>query len=296
MFGLINRGELDPITEDEFEHLTVRLRALWLTEHNENGTHNIPPVTTNIVPIGTISMWPGADAPSTWLLCSGQAVSRTFYSNLFAVTATKYGSGDGSTTFNIPNLRQKFVIGKASSGTGSTLAGTGGAIDHTHTFTTASAGAHTHTVDSHDHSFSDTSSSDGAHTHTVDGHTHGGGSYATGTTGNHTHTNPTTDTPGATQAVQSGTGVTVAHAGHTHTQDDTGTDGAHSHSNITGVSGSTGPGTDSQGAHTHTVSGTTGSDSPGTDSQGAHTHTGTTAANNPPFISLNFIISTGVIA
>ena len=52
---------------------------------------------------------------------------------MFAILGTTYGVGDGSTTFNLPNLQQRFPLGKAASGTGSTLGGTGGAIDHLHT-------------------------------------------------------------------------------------------------------------------------------------------------------------------
>lgn len=57
------------------------------------------------VPIGTVTDFAGATAPSQWYLCYGQAVSRTTYSALFAVIGTTYGSGDGVTTFNLPDLR-----------------------------------------------------------------------------------------------------------------------------------------------------------------------------------------------
>lgn len=65
-------------------------------------------------------------------MCDGAAVSRTTEAALFAVIGTAYGAGDGSTTFNVPDLRQRFPLGKAAAGTGSTLGGTGGAIDHVH--------------------------------------------------------------------------------------------------------------------------------------------------------------------
>src|SRR5689334_22761958 len=103
------------------------------------------------VPTGFISPWPTSTAPTGYLLCNGDAVSRTGYANLFALIGTTYGTGDNSTTFNVPDMRGRFPLGKASSGTGSTLAGTGGAIDHTHTGgtvsgSTASESAHTHAV------------------------------------------------------------------------------------------------------------------------------------------------------
>ncbi len=83
-------------------------------------------------PTGGIIMWVNAVAPTGWLMCDGAAYSRTTYAALFALCGTTYGAGDGSTTFNIPDCRQRFIIGKAAAGTGSTLGGTGGVIDHTH--------------------------------------------------------------------------------------------------------------------------------------------------------------------
>ena len=60
---------------------------------------------------GTIKMFAGSVAPDGWLLCNGQAVSRTTYSKLFNVIGTTYGEGDGSTTFNVPDLRGRTPVG-----------------------------------------------------------------------------------------------------------------------------------------------------------------------------------------
>lgn len=60
---------------------------------------------------GVTVPYAGSSAPSGWLLCNGQAVSRTTYSALFAIIATTYGTGDGSTTFNVPDLRGEFLRG-----------------------------------------------------------------------------------------------------------------------------------------------------------------------------------------
>lgn len=60
-------------------------------------------VAAALVPAGVISMYAGNTAPSGYLLCDGSAVSRTTYSTLFAVIGTNYGSGNGTTTFNLPN-------------------------------------------------------------------------------------------------------------------------------------------------------------------------------------------------
>ena len=54
---------------------------------------------------GVIQMYAGTTPPDGWLLCDGSAVSRTTYAALFAVIGTTYGAGDGSTTFNLPDLR-----------------------------------------------------------------------------------------------------------------------------------------------------------------------------------------------
>lgn len=67
-------------------------------------------------PVGLVSDFAGATAPSLWLFCYGQAVSRTTYALLFAAIGTLYGSGDGSTTFNLPDLRGIITIGRDDMG------------------------------------------------------------------------------------------------------------------------------------------------------------------------------------
>lgn len=66
-------------------------------------------------PVGTIVMFGGAAAPTGWLLCDNSAISRTTYSALFAVISTTYGTGDGSTTFNVPDMRGIFPRGAGTS-------------------------------------------------------------------------------------------------------------------------------------------------------------------------------------
>jgi len=93
------------------------------------------------VPTGAMMMWPTDTAPAGWLLCYGQAVSRTTYSDLFSVIGTTFGSGDGSTTFNLPDLRGRVPLGKdnmggvaaenVTSGQALVLGGTGGEENHT---------------------------------------------------------------------------------------------------------------------------------------------------------------------
>ena len=69
-------------------------------------------------PVGSIIAWGGSTAniPSNFRLCDGQALSRTTYSDLFSKLGTIHGSGDGSTTFNIPDLRDKFIVGAQGGG------------------------------------------------------------------------------------------------------------------------------------------------------------------------------------
>ncbi|HSK40924.1 MAG TPA: phage tail protein [Arenibaculum sp.] len=101
------------------------------------------------VPAGAIMPFAGSTAPAGWLFCRGQAVSRTTYAALFGVLGTLYGSGDGSTTFNLPNLQDRAAVG--SSGTkalgsagGAASVATGSAGAHTHAGSSGSAGGHSH--------------------------------------------------------------------------------------------------------------------------------------------------------
>jgi hypothetical protein len=62
-------------------------------------------------PIGTVTAYGGTSAPTGWLLCEGQTVSRTTYSNLYAITGDTHGAGDGSTTFNVPDYNSSGFAG-----------------------------------------------------------------------------------------------------------------------------------------------------------------------------------------
>jgi len=69
-----------------------------------------------IVPSGVIVPFAGSSSPAGWLFCSGQAVSRTTYAALFTAIGTVYGVGDGSTTFNLPDLRGRVIAGEDDMG------------------------------------------------------------------------------------------------------------------------------------------------------------------------------------
>lgn len=65
----------------------------------------------SLTPAGAIMQYAGATEPTDWLFCDGREVSRTVFSQLFAAIGTLYGAGDGSTTFNLPDLRDRVAVG-----------------------------------------------------------------------------------------------------------------------------------------------------------------------------------------
>lgn len=130
------------------------LGVIVRTEDNYSIPAVVPLVNPTEVPTGSYFPFGGDVAPTGYALCQGQAVSRSDWAALFAVIGTKYGVGDASTTFNLPNMQGRFPLGVATSGTGSTAGGSGGTIDHTHT-----GPSHTHTVAAHTHTL--------AHTHVI---------------------------------------------------------------------------------------------------------------------------------
>lgn len=79
----------------------------------------------SVVPTACVLPYAGSSAPTGFLVCDGAAVSRATYATLFAVIGTTYGSGDGSTTFNLPDCGGRVVAGKESSATRLTLSGSG---------------------------------------------------------------------------------------------------------------------------------------------------------------------------
>lgn len=186
-------------------------------------------------PVGFLGDFMGSTTPSGWLLANGQAVSRTTYADLFAELGTVHGTGDGSTTFNVPDCRGRVVAGSDTMGTtaagrlssasmsadGQTIGDTGGT--ETHVLATGELPSHTHSGTS----LSATSA--GAHGHGVTdpGHTHAINDYRTLT--NYDVTN-------ATIAAVSGTGL----------------------SPFSSSAAATSISIQSAGAHTHPISGNTG--------------------------------------
>ena len=106
------------------------------------------------IPTATIVPWSSASVPSGFLECDGSAVSRTTYATLFGIVGTTYGVGDGSTTFNVPDLADNVPVGKsnnkalASTGGANTVTSTGnvGGSTANATLSTAQLASHTHPV------------------------------------------------------------------------------------------------------------------------------------------------------
>lgn len=256
--------------------------------------------------VGEIKIWATDTAPTGWLFANGAAVSRTTYSSLFALFSTYYGNGDGSTTFNLPDFRNRAPFGgDMGNGTAGLITSAGSSIDghtlgssggvETVTLTTAQIASHTHTASSSSVSASGTTSGASVgHTHSVSGttgnesvgHTHSVSGTSSGASVGHTHAvNGNTGTESVNHT-HSGT-TAGASAGHTHSGT-TGTESAdhtHSYNTATGKTGTaTGFGTltgtiwngadtaatsgGKSATHTHTI--TTG------DVSADHTHTITT--------------------
>lgn len=170
-------------------HVAEELDAMWDDIATATAT------ATETSPTGTIISYGKVSAPSGWLFCDGSAVSRTTYAALFAICSTSYGVGDGSTTFNLPDLQGKIPgTYKAADGNFGTLGASVGAktydLSHTHSLTT-----HTHTFGSGamNGAPSSTRSGDGSpaeqtvansgHTHTITAATIGNSSSDTSGSG-----------------------------------------------------------------------------------------------------------------
>lgn len=132
-------------------------KAYFTSNGGTSYTEVLGSVTGDTLPIGAIMAYGGYSAPTGWLICDGRAVSRTLYANLFNVIGTSFGQGNGTSTFNLPNLldcRQIVGYNPNSLEDYSEIGYRGGAMTHT---TTGSVGNHTLTaaqsgIPAHSHS------------------------------------------------------------------------------------------------------------------------------------------------
>lgn len=167
--------------------------------------------------LGQIRMIANTNIPSGWLPCNGQAINRITYADLFAAIGVSFGSGDGSTTFNVPDLRDRVPMG------GGTVGAKGGADSDSVPINTANLPAHSHSID-HNHP-SVTSGPSGVHDHALNlGNADGtstnvlrkNSATITNTNksamisdGDHTHTFDVPNYTGSSGSVGSGTPLTV---------------------------------------------------------------------------------------
>ena len=231
-----------------------------------HGRESYATIRDSVFPPGMLAPYVGAAAPAGWLLCTGGFVSQVTYAALFAVAGHAYNGGvdPGNGTFKLPDLRQRVPLGKADTGVGSTLGGTGGSKD-------AIVVSHSHTVNSHSHGGGTGGVGDHAH-----GMSHGHGIDGVG---DHRHMDDLgynyafrhsvdndwfVNSSAANRSV--GTTFTIHNAtgGHNHT--------------LYNFNGNTGNG----GSHSHSV----GAESPGTDAQGSSG----ADANMQPFQAFNYIV------
>ena len=154
------------------------------------------PAATDLTPAGTIMFSARTTAPPGYLHANGAAVSRTDFDDLFAAIGTTYGAGDGSTTFNLPDLQNQFLRGASSTNAVGTTQSSQNK-SHSHTATSTTTGG------SHGHSGSTASAGGHSHTtlHNIGSDDNGDEDYrprasrlpdstlnlATGAVGNHTH-------------------------------------------------------------------------------------------------------------
>ena len=129
---------------------------------------------TRADPAGEIKMFARTEAPPGFLVCNGGAYLRSVYTALFEAIGTRYGAGDGSTTFNVPNLADRVIVAAGGSyavgargGAGTLVLVTANLPSHVHNLGGHTHPiAHTHDMGSHAHSFSGSASSSGSHQHT----------------------------------------------------------------------------------------------------------------------------------
>ena len=211
--GDIADFDRDSALRQDVQDNTKRLDNL---ERNAEATPPtvIPP--QQLAMTGEMKIWPTATAPSGWALCQGQALNRTTYAELFDLIGTTFGSGDGSTTFNLPNLKGRAIVGQDSAQSEfNTMGETGGT--KTHTLTTAEMPSHTHTQNSH--------------THTQNSHSHTGmniaGAAISWQAAGQSGTNKSGIFAGGTGSDPSTSATTATNQSTTATNQNTGGGGAH---------------------------------------------------------------------
>ena len=122
----VGRTALDQVLQDVKGYVDSHNGVLTIQKNgsdigtfsaNQETDETINIEVPDALPIGSYIQFAGSQAPAGFLVCNGGEISRTTYAELFVVIGTTYGSGDGSTTFNLPNLTDRFLQGSSTSGT-----------------------------------------------------------------------------------------------------------------------------------------------------------------------------------
>ena len=117
LFPVLNRDRLQAASPqiaknavvNELDNITTAVSTWALVQHNEDGTHKVRAAGIDFIPVGGMIRWPLTTPPVGWLNCDGSAISRTAYPLLFKAIGIVSGSGNATTTFNLPNVAN-FVI------------------------------------------------------------------------------------------------------------------------------------------------------------------------------------------
>lgn len=142
-----NNAPTNPATKEWIKPITMNgaeTAEEYFRDANNNWKKILYEPSGDTLPIGAITQFSGSIAPTNWLFCNGQAVSRTTYSELFAVIGTTYGEGDGSTTFNLPDFIGRVPVGLDAEDTDFDSLGDFGG-EKTHTLTINEMPSHNHT-------------------------------------------------------------------------------------------------------------------------------------------------------
>lgn len=270
---MLGKEDLNKLVD--YKHEGVDLSSVFMQSMIDEINRNTP--------VGLIAPYSGSIAPDGYLLCDGNEVSREQYKALFDIIGITYGAGDGSTTFTLPNLLGKTVLGSASD---YPLGSNGG--EESHILSPDELPSHTHVQTAHTHAVTGTLTANGDHIHlatekSAGTHTH----TVTGTAakaGSHNHPTERSTITGIYDTIPKGGARTNPTQGEVYAAGD------HTHT----VSGTA----SSAGDHTHTII---------IESNGAHTHELTAAINSVtavngntgkdyahnnmmPYVALNYII------
>ena len=196
-FGLVKLADDDGDSQDVAT--MTRLRRLIAEAVANQPDAGVPP--------GSITPYASAVAPNGWLPCDGRAISRSGHPALFAAIGTVWGAGDGNTTFHLPDLRRRTLVGAGGAGTptlGNSVGNRGGA--ETHTLSTGEMPSHSHTQANHSHT-------QGAHSHTINGFASGNQFFESGPVAGWRRADSTTKRTNSSTPAINASGAAINNAG-----------------------------------------------------------------------------------